>query len=160
MNNKPIIIVLIILLLILLGLVGGGLYLYSTGFFNQKKVALDHNGTKDANSTGVEYQADINEISLNIKTADGEDKMLNILLNISGTSSNIQDIIEANKPEIIDAISAQVADRSAEELMGIEGKNILKEDIIDDITKIIQNNKTIKESLEITKVNFTQFSIR
>lgn len=163
MNNKPIIIVLIVLIVILLGVAGGGFYLYTTGFFNRESTQTDTNQTKkDANITTemIEYQASIEDISINITNADGENQVLHTSIQVFGSMKNIQTLVETHKAEIIDAMITQIADRSSEELLTLEGQNILKEDIIEKINTIILKDTSIKPGTSISKIHFTRLSIK
>lgn len=159
MGNKGLIVILIILLLILVGLVGGGAYLYSTGYFDPKS---DINGTKhDTNKTKPlpEHRGDLEDLTFNVTDAQGKAGVLSMSLYAMTTLPQIQSLFEVHKGQISDAIMKQCEARSADELLTFEGKNVLKEDIIADIITILKSDKSVK-NVEIGKIHFTKFTIK
>lgn len=164
-GGKGLMIVLIALVVILLLAVGvGGYLLFSSGVLNgqqgqqQEQVMKEEAG--DANQT---FKSSINDLVLNITNAKGREKLMKLSFSIKSTEPTIEAIVEEYKPEIVDAVIAQISSRSSEELLTVGGKALLKEELLEDINGIINevtsSNEDIKKD-NVKKILFTTFVIK
>lgn len=159
-GSKGIIIILIVLIVILLAaLGGGGYYLYSQGAFSQDKTEAKDEQPEVAET----FRAKIEDLVLNITNSKGREKLMKLSFSIKSTEPTIAGLIEENKAEIIDTVIAQISARSSEELLTVGGKNLLKEELKDDINALIneavKSNSDIKQN-SIEKIFFTSFVIK
>lgn len=164
-SGKTLIIVLIALVVILLlSVVGGGYFLYSQGVFNQGANGdVQQESKKDTSSDSETFKADINDLVLNITNAKGKEKLMKLSFSIKSSEPTIAAIVEEFKAEIIDVVIAQISARSSEELLTVGGKNLLKDELIEDINKVISevtaNNSDVKQN-SVQKILFTSFVIK
>lgn len=160
-GGKGLIVVLIALVVILLlAVLGGGYFLYSQGAFNPNKAQTEEKIEEKKQDT---YKADINDLVLNITNSKGKEKLMKLSFSIKSNEPTIAGIIAEYKAEIIDAVIAQISARSSEELLTVGGKNLLKDELIDDINSVIneavKSNEDIKQN-SIQKILFTSFVIK
>ncbi|MEA3553109.1 MAG: flagellar basal body-associated FliL family protein [Campylobacterota bacterium] len=160
-------IVLIVLIVVLLAAVGAiGYFLYSKGMFDpeaapgakveqkQEVVAEDDSEEK--------FQAKVDSLVLNITDAKGRAKLMKLSFTMKTTEPTIEQIVELNKAEIIDAVIRQVSARSSEELLTVGGKAMLKEEMIEEINNIL-NDATSEEDVKrdsVKDIFFTSFVIK
>ncbi len=162
-GGKGLIIVLIVLVLILvLAIAGGGYFLYSQGIFSPKDET-----TQSVNNRKPEqretFKAEINDLVLNITNARGKEKLMKLSFAIKSTEPTIVNVVEANKAEIIDVVIAQISARSSEELLTVGGKNLLKEEFVQDINEVLNKYASSNEDLQLDSVKqilFTTFVIK
>ncbi len=162
-GGKGLMIVLIALIVILLLAVGvGGYLLVSSGVLNgqqsQQQVQKEESG--DSNEM---YKTAINDLVLNITNAKGREKLMKLSFHLKSTEPSIEKIVEEYKPEIVDAVIAQISSRSSEELLTVGGKALLKEELLEDINNIINevtsSNDDIKRN-NVKNILFTTFVIK
>jgi len=167
-KKNPLMLVLIILIVLLLAVVGGiGYMLYSKGFFDDKPPAnaqtqeVKKDEKKDENKQY--YKAEIKDLVLNITNAKGREKLMKLSFSIQSTEPTIKTIVENTKDQIIDTVIAQISARSSEELLTVAGKELLKEELLDDINSIINDATAGDEKIKrnnVKKLFFTAFVIK
>jgi len=166
-GNKGLMIVLIVLIVLLLGAVGFiGWYV----FMGQEKD--DPNAPKQEKQVKKEeasdentqtFSAEVKDMVVNVTTAKGRIKLMKISLALSSTEATIEQIVKDNEAEIKDAVIRAVSARNAEELLTVAGKELLKEELLNDINEIINEatmaNPDIKKNI-VKKIYFTAFVMR
>jgi len=164
-------IIMIVLIVLLLGAVGGlGYFMYSKGIFDDKPAqgagATQAEQQKEsASDEEVEatYKAKIDSLVLNITDAKGRAKLMKLSFTIKSSEPTIEQIVEANKAEMIDAVIRQVSARTSEELLTVGGKAMLKEEMLDELNNILNDatkaNEEIKKNM-ILDIYFTSFVIK
>ena len=160
-------IVLIVLIVVLLAAVGGiGYFLYSKGMFDPEAKAgaqvEQKQEASQAEDVGEKFQAKIDSLVLNITDAKGRAKLMKLSFTMKTTEPTIEQIVELNKAEIIDAVIRQVSARSSEELLTVGGKAMLKEEMIEEINNIL-NDATSEEDVKrdsLKDIFFTSFVIK
>jgi flagellar FliL protein len=169
-KGNPMMIVLIILIIVLLAAVGGGGYLlYTKGVFSDAPKDVTPKSetvtqTDEKEDVGEIFKAKIEGLVLNITDAKGRAKLMKLSFTLKTTEPTIEIVLENNKAEIIDSVIRQVGSRTSEELLTVGGKDMLKEEMIDEINNIL--NDSIKEGDEERKRNclldifFTSFVIK
>jgi len=160
-------VVLIVLIVVLLAAVGGiGYFLYSKGMFDPEskdgaKVEQQQE-TEDAEKGAQKFNAKIESLVLNITDAKGRAKLMKLSFSMKSIEPTIEAMVEANKPEIIDAVIRQVSARSSEELLTVGGKAMLKEEMIEEINNILNdsiNEEEVKKDC-VKDLFFTSFVIK
>lgn len=162
-GSKGLMIVLIALIVILLLAVGvGGYLLFNSGVLNgqQGQEQVQKEEARDSDKT---YKTAINDLVLNITNAKGREKLMKLSFHLKSTEPSIEAIVEEYKPEIVDAVIAQISSRSSEELLTVGGKALLKEELMEDINNILNevtsDNEDIKRN-NIQNILFTTFVIK
>lgn len=167
-SGNPLMIVLIVLIVILMAAIGGiGYLLYSKGFFDDKPVEENPTEQVEKKEAGEEakefFKAEIKDLVLNITNAKGKEKLMKLSFSIKSVEPTIEAIIEENKDEVIDVVIQQISARSSEELLTVGGKELLKEELIDELNAIVNeataSNEDIKRN-NIQKLFFTTFVIK
>ncbi|MEA3314512.1 MAG: flagellar basal body-associated FliL family protein [Campylobacterota bacterium] len=169
-GGNPMMIVLIILIVVLLAAVGGiGYFLYSKGMFDPE--ASNNNQqtqeqAKEVSSSNEEkgeiFLAKVDSLVLNITDAKGRAHLMKLSFTVKTNEATIEQIIETNKAEIIDAVIREVSARSSEELLTVGGKDMLKDDMLAEINNIL-NDATDPEAIErncVKDLYFTSFVIK
>lgn len=169
-GNKVLMIVLIVLVVILLAVVGVGAYLYLSGALGGGHEGGDKNGTKAKTEHAEEkhkaeayFEAEIKDLVLNISDAKGNEKMMKLSFSLKSPNENIGAIVEKNKAEITDAVITQIGSRSAEEMLTLGGKELLKEELLQEVNKILNNANAGTEHFTpncIEKIFFTSFVLK
>jgi len=165
-SGNPMMLVLVILIVVLLAAVGGiGYMLYSKGFFDDKpKDGQTQEVKKEASDEQKLYfKAEIKDLVLNITNAKGREKLMKLSFSIKSTEPTIEQIVADNKDEIIDAVIAQISARSSEELLTVGGKELLKEELLDEINTIVNEATSTNEEIKrnnVKKLYFTTFVIK
>ena len=162
-GGKGLIVVLIVLVVLLLVAVGvGGYLLLSSGVLNGQQE--DHTqAVAEKSDTKSSYKTSINDLVLNITNAKGREKLMKLSFSIKSTEPSIESIVEEYKPEIVDAVIAQISSRSSEELLTVGGKALLKEELMDDINSIINEVTAENDDIEknsVKQILFTSFVIK
>ncbi len=164
-GGKGLMIVLIALVVILLlAVVGGGYFLYSQGILSGNNQATTQEVAKEeASDQGASFKADINDLVLNLTDSRGKEKLMKLSFSIKSTEPTIAAIVENYKAEIIDVVISQISSRSSEELLTVGGKNLLKDELLQDINNVI--NEVTKGKPEVAKnsvkqILFTTFVIK
>lgn len=151
-----VLIALVVILLLAVG-VGGGYLLFSSGILNgqqgqQQEQVMKEEAGGDSNQT---FKSSINDLVLNITNAKGREKLMKLSFSIKSTEPTIEAIVEEYKPEIVDAVIAQISSRSSEELLTVGGKALLKEELLEDINGIINEvtsgNEDIKKKIMLKR---------
>lgn len=166
-GGKGLMIVLIALVVILLIAVGvGGYLLYSSGVLTgqpQQQAGQEQVQKQEAGDSKETFKANVNDLVLNITNAKGREKLMKLSFSLKSTEPTIEAIVEEYKPEIVDVVIAQISARSSEELLTVGGKELLKEELLEDINNIINevtsNNEEIKKN-NIKQILFTTFVIK
>ncbi|MCK5293434.1 MAG: flagellar basal body-associated FliL family protein [Arcobacteraceae bacterium] len=165
--GNPMMMVLVILIVVLLVAVGGiGYMLFSKGFFDDKPADGQSQEVKkvDASSANKEYfKAEIKDLVLNITNAKGKEKLMKLSFSIKSVESTIEALIAENKDEVIDIVIQQISSRSSEELLTVGGKELLKEELLNEMNSIINEATSSNEEIKrnnIKKLFFTTFVIK
>jgi len=164
-SGKGLMIVLIALIFVLIIAVAGGFYfLYnhtSNLSNNQNQAPVEQTTSSPAGEAGS-FKADINELVLNLTDSRGKEKLMKLSFSIKSTEPTIATIVEEYKAEIIDVVISQISARSSEELLTVGGKNLLKDELVNDINSVLNNvpaeKKFGKDSVKT--VLFTTFVIK
>ena len=166
-SGNPMMLVLVILIVILLAAVGGiGYMLYSKGFFDDKPKDGQTQEVKKEEASDAKklyFKAEIKDLVLNITNAKGREKLMKLSFSIKSTEPTIEQIVADNKDEIIDAVIAQISARSSEELLTVGGKELLKEELLDEINTIVNEATSSNEEIKrnnVKKLYFTTFVIK
>ncbi|QDF30119.1 flagellar basal body-associated FliL family protein [Halarcobacter anaerophilus] len=163
-GGKGLIIVLVVLVVLLLVAVGvGGYMLYSSGVLSgQQQNNQEQVQDSQKANPGEMFKASINDLVLNITNAKGREKLMKLSFSVKSTEPTIESIVEEYKPEIVDAVIAQVSSRSSEELLTVGGKALLKEELLDEINSILNevtSNSDIQKDC-VKQILFTSFVIK
>jgi len=164
-GGKGLIIILVVLVLFLFIAVGvGGYMLYSSGILNgqQQNNQGQVQGAQKATNHGEMYKASINDLVLNITNAKGREKLMKLSFSVKSVEPSIESIVEEYKPEIVDAVIAQISSRSSEELLTVGGKALLKEELLDEINSILNevtSNSDVQKDC-VKQILFTSFVIK
>ncbi len=163
-GGKGLIIVLIVLVLFLiLAIAGGGYFLYSQGLFSPKGQDGQEVVKKEKPEEEQTFKTEINDLVLNITNARGKEKLMKLSFAIKSVEPTIVALVEENKAEIIDVVIAQISARSSEELLTVGGKNLLKDELIQDINEVLNKYIESKEELKpdsVKQILFTTFVIK
>lgn len=155
-----ILIVLIVVLLLGLGFLG---YIVYSKVLNAPANGQEQVVKEEAGDSNHMYKAAINDLVLNITNAKGREKLMKLSFHLKSTEPSIGSIVEEYKPEIVDAVIAQISSRSSEELLTVGGKALLKEELMEDINNIINevtsSNDDIKRN-NVKNILFTTFVIK
>lgn len=162
-GGKGLIIVLVVLVVLLLVAVGvGGYMLYSSGVLSGQQNNQEQVQDSQKANPGEMFKASINDLVLNITNAKGREKLMKLSFSVKSTEPTIESIVEEYKPEIVDAVIAQVSSRSSEELLTVGGKALLKEELLDEINSILNevtSNSDIQKDC-VKQILFTSFVIK
>jgi len=168
-GKSPMMGILIGLIILLLLAVGGiGYFMYSKGIFsdepkNQASPTEEIQQNVEKINVGDTYLAKIDSLVLNITDAKGRSKLMKLSFTLKTTESSIEELIEANKAEMIDSVIRQVSARSSEELLTVGGKAMLKEEMIDELNNILNDATDSDEDIAknmIIDIFFTSFVIK
>lgn len=164
-GGKGLMIVLIALIVILLlAVVGGGYFLYSQGVFTGGQQNGEQQVAKEEASDSKEsFKAAINDLVLNITNAKGREKLMKLSFSVKSTDPMIEAVIEEYKAEIIDVVIAQISARSSEELLTVGGKALLKEELLEEINAVVDEETAANPDIQkssIKKLFFTTFVIK
>jgi len=165
--GNPMMMVLVILIVVLLAAVGGiGYMLFSKGFFDEKPADGQEKVEKkaEASDESKEYfKAEIKDLVLNITNAKGREKLMKLSFSIKSVEPTIELLFADNKDEIVDIVIQQISSRSSEELLTVGGKDLLKEELLNEINSVINeataSNEEIKRN-NVKKLFFTTFVIK
>lgn len=79
---------------------------------------------------------------------------MKLSFSMKSSEPTIAAIIEELKPEIVDVVISQISSRSSEELLTVGGKNLLKDELLQEINTIV--NEGTKGKPEVSKNNIKQ----
>ncbi|WP_198304564.1 flagellar basal body-associated FliL family protein [Arcobacter vandammei] len=164
-SGKGLMIVLIALIFILIIAVAGGFYfLYnqtSNLSNNQNQGQVEQQAAAPSAEAG-NFKADINELVLNLTDSRGREKLMKLSFSIKSTDPTIAAVVENYKAEIIDVVISQIGARSSEELLTVGGKNLLKDELVNDINGVLNSipadKKVARDSVKT--ILFTTFVIK
>ena len=117
-------------------------------FYKSSEIRLSEISKKylEKNSTNMEFlisklnfKADINDLVLNLTDSKGKEKLMKLSFSIKSSEPTIADVVESYKPEIIDVVISQIGARSSDELLTVTGKNLLIDDLVNDINGVLNN---------------------
>ena len=165
-KGNPLMIVLIILVVALIGAVGFLGYMMMNQM-NQDPNAISVPSEKvkkdEASTEGESFKASIEDLVLNITNSKGREKLMKLSFSLKSTEPTIESIIAQNKDEIIDIVIQQISARSSEELLTVGGKELLKEELLNEINMVLNDatskNEDIKRNM-VQKLFFTTFVIK
>ena len=164
-SGKGLIIALIALVVILiLAVIGGGYFIYSQGLgANAQSSTKEEVKKEEASDKDLMYKAEISELVLNLTDSKGKEKLMKLSFSIKSSEPTIAAIVEEFKAEIVDVVISQISSRSSEELLTVGGKNLLKDELLQDINNVV--NEVTKTKAEVAKNNvkqilFTTFVIK
>lgn len=179
-GNKGLMIALIAVVVLLIATIGVGVWLVMSGAIGGAGAEAAGHGDKNATAAAEQhapapeaahgeggdagaFQADINDLVLNITDAKGREKMLKLSFSLKSTEPTIAKVVEENKAEIIDTVIGQISSRSAEELLTVGGKELLKEELLTEANKIINNAVAANHEVQqnsVKKLFFTTFVLK
>lgn len=165
-GGKGLLIVLIALIVILLlAVVGGGYFLYSQGVFSPQDGQKPQSEVvqKEEASGKERFKADINDLVLNITNAKGKEKLMKLSFTLKSSDETIQAIVDEYKAEIIDVVISQISARSSEELLTVGGKALLRDELIDEINRVINEATASNSDIQrnsVKNILFTTFVIK
>lgn len=166
-GGKGLLIALIVLVVILLIAIGvGGYLLYSKGAFggdDQTQQTQQMPAKAEAGDSKETFNVAINDLVLNITNAKGREKLMKLSFTLKSTEPTIEGIVEGVKAEIVDIVISQISARSSEELLTVGGKELLKEELLEEINMIINEATVTNEDIprnNIKKIFFTSFVIK
>jgi len=165
-SGKGLMIALVGIIVILIVAVGGlGFYLFTSGALNNNTQAQGQEMMKaEADDNSKEFfKVALNDLVLNITNAKGREKLMKLSFTLKSTEESIESIVEENKAEIIDVVIQQISARSSEELLTVGGKELLKEELIEEINVVVNDATATNEDINknnIKKLFFTTFVIK
>ena len=172
-GNKLMIVLIALVVILLLAVGAGGYLLYSKGVFSDEPMGPDGMPMPAQQEEQVKKEASgemeptfnvaIEDLILNITTAKGREKLMKLSFTLKCAHEGCEGLIETVTPEIQDAVITQVSSRSAEELLTVGGKALFKEELLDEVNAIVneetKTNEDIKQNI-IKQLYFTTFVIK
>jgi flagellar FliL protein len=164
-SGKGLLIALIaVIVILLIAVAGGGYFLYSKGVFSDQPQDGQEMQKAEAEEDSKEFfKVPINDLVLNITNSKGREKLMKLSFSLKSTEPTITAIVEDNKAEIIDVVIAQISARSSEELLTVGGKELLKEELIEEINMVVNDATATDEDIKknnVKKLYFTTFVIK
>ena len=165
-GNGLMIVLIALVVILILAVVGGGFFLYSSGALGGNNAQAPQTEVKKEESSekgDLSFKADIEDLVLNLTDSRGKEKLMKLSFSIKSSEPTIAAIVEEFKAEIVDVVISQISSRSSEELLTVGGKNLLKDELLQDINNVI--NEVTKSKPEVSKNNvkqilFTTFVIK
>lgn len=166
-SGKGLLLVLIALVVILLvAVIGGGVFLYTSGALGGNKEAQAHHEEAPKGETTEKtgsFKVTIADLVLNLTDSRGKEKLMKLSFEMKSTEPTIAAIVEENKAEITDVVISQISSRSSEELLTVGGKNLLKDELLQDINNVVntatEGRKEVAKN-SIKTIFFTTFVIK
>lgn len=154
-----------LIVILLLSVIGGGYFLYSKGVFSDNPQMSEESASKaEAEEDAKEFfKVPINDLVLNITNSKGREKLMKLSFTLKSVEPSIASIAEENKAEIIDVVIQQISARSSEELLTVGGKELLKEELLEEINIVVNDATATNEDIKknnIKKLYFTTFVIK
>lgn len=161
MKPKLLIIVLSVLIFILVSALSVGIYfIYNNILLNNLK--NEENKISFFKQEITYHYAKFNDLVLNITNTKGRIKLMKLSFSLKSTESSITKILEKNHEEIADIVILLLSSQNSEELLTLEGKTLLKEELLKDlniyINQILKDDKI--SSNIINKILFTTFVMK
>lgn len=164
-KGKGVIIALIALIIVLILVLAAGGYL-----FYQNSMSANQAGATNTGANTMEekvykdfYKVQINDMVLNITNSKGREKLMKLSFTINSVEDEIEQLMDENKPEIIDLVISLISSRNSEELLTVGGKELLKEELIVEINNILNraigDNSSYKKD-SVKNIFFTAFVIK
>ena len=103
------------------------------------------------------------DLVLNITNAKGREKLMKLSFTLKSSDPAIESIVESYKAEIVDVVISQISARSSEELLTVGGKALLKDELIDEINKVLDEATSTNSEIQrnsIRDILFTTFVIK
>lgn len=171
-GNKLVIILIALVLILLIAVGVGGYLLYSNGAFSDEPPMAEgaqpqaEQQVKKVSSDadmGPTVNVAVEDLILNITTTKGREKLMKLSFTLKCAQEGCEALIEQIKPEIQDVVIIQTSSRSVEELLTVGGKALFKEELLDEINAVIneetKTNEDIKQNI-IRQLYFTTFVIK
>ena len=163
-GGKGVLIALIALIVILILVVSAGGYFLYQNSMNMNQLAANANGEVAEEKVYKDfYKVQINDMVLNITTSKGREKLMKLSFTLNSIEDDIEQLMDENKPEIIDLVISLISSRNSEELLTVGGKELLKEELIQEINNILNraigDNSSYKRD-NIKNIFFTAFVIK
>ncbi len=162
-SGKGLMIVLIALVVVLIfAVIGGGYFVYSH-LGNNNPASHEEVKKEDSSDKPDAFKADITDLVLNLTDSRGKEKLMKLSFSIKSSEPTIAALVVEFKAEIVDVVISQISSRSSEELLTVGGKNLLKDELLQDINNVI--NEVTKGKPEVAKnsvkqILFTTFVIK
>lgn len=164
-GGKGVLIALIALIIILILVIAAGGYFLYQNSMNANNQAANANGANMVEERKYKdsYKVQINDMVLNITNSKGREKLMKLSFTMDSIEDDIEQLMDENKPEIIDLVISLISSRNSEELLTVGGKELLKEELIQEINNIL--NRAIGDNSSYKKDNvknifFTAFVIK
>ena len=97
------------------------------------------------------FKADMNDLILIISDSRGKEKLMKLSFSIKSSEPTIATAVEAYKAEILDIVISQISSRSPEELLTVGGKNLLKDELVNEINGVLNNLSSANIDKKIAK---------
>jgi len=159
-SNGLLLILLLLIVFLIIGVSFIGYLIYN------KEISTNKNETKiikeEKQKENIYFKTEIKDLILNVTNSKNREKLMKLSFSLKSTESTIEKIVEGVKDEIIDTVIEQISARSSEELLTLGGKDLLKEELKNEINIIINNSIKNKEKIErnnVKKIFFTTFVI-
>lgn len=136
-SRKRSMMILIALIFVLIAITGSFYFLSTQNSKNNKQTQTEQLATTSAGAGN--FKADINDLVLNLTDSKGKEKLMKLSFSIKSSEPTIADVVESYKPEIIDVVISQIGARSSDELLTVTGKNLLIDDLVNDINGVLNN---------------------
>lgn len=162
-SGKGLMIVLIALVVVLIfAVIGGGYFVYSH-LGNNNSGSHEEVKKEESSDKPDAFKADITDLVLNLTDSRGKEKLMKLSFSIKSSEPTIAALVVEFKAEIVDVVISQISSRSSEELLTVGGKNLLKDELLQDINNVI--NEVTKGKPEVAKnsvkqILFTTFVIK
>ena len=157
--RKSILILISVIVVILLAVIAAGGYL----FLNSNATNSQEELEQEVNNSAAIYKASVNDMVLNITNSKGREKLMKLSFTIKSPEPMIEEVVSSNTEVIMDKVIQLISARSAEELLTVGGKALLKEELRDEINfslnEIAQDNEDLQKDM-VNKILYTSFVIK
>lgn len=119
-----------------------------------KESNISKNILSSSEKNEIFFSSDIEDLVLNLTDSRGKEKLMKLSFSIKSSEPTIAAIVEEFKAEIVDVVISQISSRSSDELLTVSGKNLLKDELLQDINNVI--NEVTKSRPEVKKNNIKQ----
>ena len=138
-SRKRSMMILIALIFVLIAITGSFYFLYTQNSNNNNQNQAQTEQPAAPTAEAGSFKADINDLVLNLTDSRGKEKLMKLSFSIKSSEPTIADVVESYKPEIIDVVISQIGARSSDELLTVTGKNLLIDDLVNDINGVLNN---------------------
>lgn len=150
-SGKRLMMILIALIFVLIAITGSFYFLYTQKSKNNNQNQAQTEQLATASAEAGSFKADINDLVLNLTDSKGKEKLMKLSFSIKSSEPTIADVVESYKPEIIDVVISQIGARSSDELLTVTGKNLLIDDLVNDINGVLNNIPPTDVDKKVTK---------